>query len=62
MTDFDDFDDDDDDDDDEYKNTFRVVWLCRVASSRLVVVVVVVNVFCVNLWVEYPPWRRDDAF
>ena len=37
MTDFDD-DDFDDDDDDEYKNTFRVVWLCRVASSRLVVV------------------------
>ena len=44
MTDF-------DDDDDEYKNTFRVVWLCRVASSRLVVVVVVVvvNVFRANL-------------
>ena len=53
MTDFDDdFDDFDDDDDDEYKNTFRVVWLCRVASSRLVVVVVVVvvvNVFRANL-------------
>ena len=53
MTDFDDddFDDDDFDDDDEYKNTFRVVWLCRVASSRLVVVVVVVvvNVFRANL-------------
>ena len=47
MTDFDD-DFDDDDDDDEYKNTFRVVWLCRVASSRLVVVVVV-NVFRANL-------------
>tara|TARA_X000001036_G_scaffold48493_1_gene38746 strand:- start:104 stop:244 length:141 start_codon:yes stop_codon:yes gene_type:complete len=46
MTDFDD-DFDDDDDDDEYKNTFRVVWLCRVASSRLVVVVV--NVFRANL-------------
>ena len=44
-----DFDDDfDDDDDDEYKNTFRVVWLCRVASSRLVVVVVV-KVFRANL-------------
>ena len=49
MTDFDDDDfDDDDDDDDEYKNTFRVVWLCRVASSRLVVVVVV-NVFRATL-------------
>ena len=46
MTDFD--DDFDDDDDDEYKNIFRVVWLCRVASSRLVVVVVV-NVFRANL-------------
>ena len=49
MTDFDDFDDDDDN---EYKNTFRVVWLCRVASC---LVVVVVNVFRVNLWVEYRP-------